>query len=283
MNQFSIDKKLRKQSNVRVVKSGRILEVYEYEIPYFYNWGAYEKKDIPDETEGTSRAKRSDNVARAQRQIKRLVNCNAFIYGYHPIFITYTFAENIRDIKRANAEFKRHIDELRKRIVGRSLKYVCVPETQKRGAIHYHVVFFDLPYIEGIKQIFAKSWGNGFVQVKAVSHVNNIGAYVSKYFGKQWASDRKPKTKNFFSSEGLQKPEVFRNLDILKSFDNMEEDFTKEFFSSKYGQIKYTQFTICQTSHLQFSKPSRVPMLEKTARNERSTVSTQFSTVKSSR
>jgi len=271
MNNYLLDKKLRKQSNVRIVKSGQTLEVYEYEIPYFYNWGTYGTKEI--EETAIVGTKRIDNIARAQRQIKRLVNSNVFLYGYNPIFITYTFAENVQDISRANAEFKRHIDALRKRIVGRSLKYVCVPETQKRGAIHYHVVFFDLPYIEGIKKIFAESWGQGFVQVKAVKHVSNVGAYVSKYFGKQWASERKPKTKNFFSSEGLAQPEVFRSLDILRSFDTIQEDFKQQFFSSKYGSITYTQYTICQKSQSQSSKPSQENIPVETEKKEPSMVS----------
>jgi len=236
-----LDKKLVKRSNVRVVKSGQVLEVYEYEREYFYNMGMLKRGDF--EIEDTS-IKRIDNIERAQRKIKRLVNANAFVFGYWPIFVTYTFAENVQDVAFANKVFKEHMRDLRRRVVGRKLRYVCVPETQKRGAIHFHVVFFDLPYISGIKDVFATSWGQGWVDIKAVKHVRNIGAYVSKYFGKQWLSDRKPATKNYFSSVNLLQPEVFRNLDILRSVCIIETEHEQSFFSLKYGIIKYTQYKI---------------------------------------
>lgn len=236
-----IDKKLIKRSNVRVIKSGQTLEVYLYEKDYFYNMGMLPRGLVEHDDIDI---KRVDNIARAQRKIKRLVNANAFVFGYYPIFVTYTFADNVQDVVFANRIFKEHMRDLRRRIVGRKLRYVCVPETQKRGAIHYHVVFFDLPFIVGIKQIFASSWGHGWVQIKPVKHVRNIGAYVSKYFGKQWASDRKPKTKNYFSSVNLLQPEVYRSLDIMQKVSIIKKEHEQSFFSYKYGTITYIQYKI---------------------------------------
>jgi len=135
------------------------------------------------------------------------------------------------------------MDELRRSIVGRSLRYLAVPELQKRGAIHYHVIYFDLPYIAGIKSIFAKSWGHGHVQIKAIRHVRNVGAYVSKYFSKQWAQSRLFGGKNYFSSEGLFQPEVYRTLDILSNYETIVIEHEQEFFSKK-GKIVYSQLKV---------------------------------------
>lgn len=243
MNIQELDRSRIKSSNIKIIKCGNILELYEYETPYFYNHGTLRAVARIKE-EDTPTAMRDDNIARAQRKIKRLVNSNSFVYGYHPIFITYTFARNCTDIREANRYFKQHIDELRRKIVGRSLRYLAVPEIQKRGAIHYHVIFFDLPYIVGIKSIFSASWGQGFIQVKAIEHVRNVGAYVSKYFGKQWAKSRILNTKSYFSSCGLYQPETYHNLDILKEFDNIVIEHEQAFVSSKYGIISYTQLKI---------------------------------------
>jgi len=248
INVVDIDRRLVKLSNVRIIKCGHILEVYNYEISYIYNLGKTRSNESIEREESKT-LPRIDNFSRAQRKIKRLINSNSFVYGYRPIFVTYTFARNEQNIKEANRVFKRHIDDLRRNIVGRSLRYVAVPELQYRGAIHYHAVFFDLPFIDDIKNVFAKSWGleEGFVQIKAVEHVNNIGAYVSKYFSKLWHDKKVKGTKGYFSSEGLYQPEVFRSIDIMNKYDKVELEFTQSFNSSKYGTINYKQYKIINT------------------------------------
>lgn len=238
-----LDRKLIKKSHYKVIKCGNIIEVYYYAEPYFYNFGKVRSnEDFIEKTEED--LPRIDNLTRAQRKIKRLVNSNAFVYGYKPIFATYTFKKNEDDIKTANFYFKRHIDDIRRRIVGRSVRYVAVPELQYRGAIHYHVVFFDLPYIPDIKTVFASSWGQGFVQIKAVEHVRNIGAYVSKYFSKLWHDKRVKGTKGYFSTEGLYQPEVYRDIAILDKYDIVDLEFAQSFSSSKHGEIIYKQYKI---------------------------------------
>jgi len=244
MNIRALDKKLIKQSTVRLVKCGLVYEKYEYATPYFYNFGSTRSNDsVPEED--TPGAKRRDNIERARRKIKRLINSNAFVYGYKPIFVTYTFRDNVTNMREANATLKAHHDNLRKTIVGRCVRAVVVPELQKRGAIHYHAVYFDLPYITEIKKVFEKSWGAGFVQVKAVEHVINIGAYVSKYFSKQWHTHRTAGSKTYYSSLNLYQPETYHGeeaLDIIDGCDTLLVEHKEEFFSEKFGTIKYTQF-----------------------------------------
>jgi len=245
---LNIDRKLIKSSNYRLIKTGNIIETYEYETAYYYNMGKSANNDSVQE-EDTATTKRTDNIARARRKIKRLINSNTFVYGYRPIFVTYTFASNVTSMREANAVFKAHHDRLRKRIVGRSLRYVAVPELQKRGAIHYHAVYFDLPYIARIKDIFAESWGQGFVQIKAIDHVRNVGAYIAKYFGKQWDRHRVKSSKSFYSAVNLYQPEVYRDFDILKQYANIVTEYSELFFSSKHGNIIYKQLRIQNTQH----------------------------------
>ncbi|ARM72089.1 hypothetical protein LMxysn_0454 [Listeria monocytogenes] len=44
--------------------------------------------------------------------------------------------------------------------------YIAVPEMQKRGAYHFHILLFGLPYIHTSK--YAKIWKNGFVKINKV-------------------------------------------------------------------------------------------------------------------
>jgi len=243
---INIDRKLIKSSNYRLIKTGNILELYTYEQAYYYNMGKSANNDSVQE-EDTATTKRTDNIARARRKIKRLINSNTFVYGYRPIFVTYTFASNVTSMREANAVFKAHHDHLRKYVIKRSLRYLAVPEFQKRGAIHYHAVYFDLPYISRIKDVFAESWGEGFVQIKAISHVRNVGAYIAKYFGKQWDRHRDKNSKSYYSATNLYQPETYRNFDILKNYDNLVVEHSEQFFSEKYGTIKYQQLKINNT------------------------------------
>lgn len=246
MNIQKLDQKLIKSSRIRVIKCGNILEVYEYATPYFYNFGKTASSNEALDSPYVD-ASRRDNIERARRKIKRLINSNVFVFGYHPIFVTYTFAENVTSIRKANQAFKDHHDGLRRRIVGRSLRYLAVPELQKRGAVHYYVVYFDLPFISGIKDIFAEHWGHGFVQVKAIKHVRNVGAYVSKYFSKRWHERRAKNEKCYYSSLGLYQPETYHAdeaLDLLSKCGTIKTEHDEQFISEKYGVIRYRQLKI---------------------------------------
>lgn len=78
------------------------------------------------------------NILRSKFQLQRLVKSNEDIFN---TFITLTFADNIRDISKANECFKNWRDTLSKylRKQKKEFSYVCVPEFQKRGAVHYHL------------------------------------------------------------------------------------------------------------------------------------------------
>ena len=53
-------------------------------------------------------------------------------------FLTLTFAENVTDIDYANKKFSYYVDQVRR--VYKDFRYLCIPEFQKRGAVHYHLL-----------------------------------------------------------------------------------------------------------------------------------------------
>lgn len=83
-----------------------------------------------------------------------------------PIFIILTFAENITNTETANYEFTKFIQRFNYEIIHKKsyLQYSVVIEFQKRGAIHYHVVFYNLPFVKDLKSKLLKLWGNGFTK-----------------------------------------------------------------------------------------------------------------------
>ena len=75
------------------------------------------------------------NIMRSKFNLQRIVksNENDFI-----TFITLTFKDNITNIEFANKKF--HSWRTKIKSIFPNFKYVCVPEFQKRGAVHYHLL-----------------------------------------------------------------------------------------------------------------------------------------------
>ena len=72
------------------------------------------------------------NILRSRFELQRLVKNNEKIFK---TFITLTFADNVEDIKIANKKFA--IWRTKVKSIYKNFAYVCVPEFQKRGAVHY--------------------------------------------------------------------------------------------------------------------------------------------------
>lgn len=96
------------------------------------------KKDDSDEQNQLKELRRN-NVARTVNTIKD--------YGYEnkslfKSFVTLTFADNVTDIAEANKKFKNWVDQIRRicKKNGDDFYYLGVPEFQKRGAVHYHLL-----------------------------------------------------------------------------------------------------------------------------------------------
>ena len=138
-------------------------------------------------SEETKEDNREKVTSRARRDLRRIVNANVNQYGkdFTAKFVTLTFAEHITDLVSANIEFKKFIKRLNYQMFGTkksNLKYTCVPEFTKIGRVHYHVIFYNLPYIKS--NYLADIWGNGFIKINKIDNCDNVGAYVSKYMTK---------------------------------------------------------------------------------------------------
>lgn len=264
-NQFTV-----KSSKVRLIVSGNEVEQIEYERPYFWNFpqknstaSRFECNDAPasdilsvSDASGSltlpgdaleEEERRDDHLRRTRSALRRLISANADAWDCMPIFLTYTFAENVQDITHANSIFTAFTRKLKKRI-GIKLKYVVVMEFQKRGAIHYHAIYFNIPYIAGLRKIVAETWAQGFIKLESVRNVRNLGAYIAKYLQVDLDDKRLVGKKAYFSSRGLVKPYELRNQESIDNFLQtaiVTSDVQKvEYDSLKFGVINYKQYKI---------------------------------------
>jgi hypothetical protein len=249
--------------NAKVIVAGNIVEIYEYEKEV--RTGKDSDMDKPVGRKGkckeglewidkdlkaTQEKNRADVLARAKKTLRRLINANVDAWGEKAKFFTLTFRDNVQDIKLANEEFKKFRQRLSRRIWGRNsannLKYVAVIEFQERGAVHYHMVTFNMPYIPHSE--LTEIWGHGFVHIRAIDEVDNVGAYVTKYMTKDNKDDRLRGEKCYFSSRGLLKPteEIIEKEDLnaLRVALSPNKSYEDTFFNEHLGNITYEQYKL---------------------------------------
>ena len=169
-----------------------------------------------------------------------------------PIFNTFTFKENKTDRSAATKDFTRAIERINyhlQDLVPEGLKYVVVPETQKRGALHFHQLVFNQPYIPQVYDWFDEIWGHGHVDVRAAAKDSqSLPGYLAKYLSKDMESARQFNGKRYFSSKGLLKTVSYSNRGhiemILRSLPpgTKKMVFEKPIESQRAGKIWITRF-----------------------------------------
>ena len=75
------------------------------------------------------------NIIRSKLSCQRLAKANSKIWE---TFITLTIAENEQNIEKANKMFHSFTVQIRR--IKKDFAYIAIPEFQKRGAIHYHLL-----------------------------------------------------------------------------------------------------------------------------------------------
>lgn len=243
----SIKKEIRSY-RYKIIETPTTFEVWEYlDDPVFYcvkddienihssnDW--INDLDLQDNYTKKDAYKQYDSLKRKQRhyeqmrwEIARIVDCN---FDNSTKFMTLTFKANEQDITFTNSELHKFIKRLNYhfyKLKKQYLKYLAVWEKQKRGAIHYHIIFFNFPFIK-IKDL-QTIWGHGFVKLNIidVDSQENRGRYVSKYFSKD-LEFKEHKKKTFFKSQNLKTP-IVRRINSLQAVDlsNKNIVYSKEY------------------------------------------------------
>lgn len=101
---------------------------------------------------------------------------------------TLTYAENMTDPKRLYSDFEKFNKKFQyfcKQKGYSKPEYIVMMEPQGRGAWHAHLLYIwqdmNAPYIAN--KDFRELWGHGFVKIKKLDNVDNVGAYLTAYLG----------------------------------------------------------------------------------------------------
>lgn len=160
MNHSASIKKLNKDEYV-VLETGEIKEYNHFE----------------------NRSDSYNSLRQTFKKLRYLIN-NNFCGRRNELFVTLTYEENMTDTSRLRIDMNRFTTALKKRYKKKtSVDYLSVVEPQERGAWHVHMLirFNELDHIFIENADLAKLWGHGYVTIKRIKDVDNVGAYLTAY------------------------------------------------------------------------------------------------------
>ena len=201
--------------------------------------------------------KQQSSANRTRRNIKRLANSNQQLNK----FLTLTFAKPMTELTTANKLFNTAL----KRILRAKpyFEYLAVVEYQKDtdffgrkkekgGSVHYHllcniVIPDNMDIFLWERMLALKFWKNGFVKIKDIDNITNMGAYFSKYLGKDMFDNRMFRKKKFFCSQTLKKPIELTGLKAKMFFDKhikTEPVYQFTYTHDYVGTVDYSSYLL---------------------------------------
>jgi hypothetical protein len=252
---------MQRQTNLKIIKSGDLVEVLNYKNPICYGPLEFNKsknnnlgiKDI----EVKQNSQNIQSIYQTKSRLRRLIYANAGKWNYEngqqcpTLFLTLTFEENLKDVVRAAYQYKKFIQKMNYKITKNKkavIEYVAIPEFQKRGAVHYHAIIFNLPYIENIYDELNDVWANGYLILETVHNVGMASAYLTKYFKKEISDERLICRRRYYPSRGLKKSIVTFNQEnnkfIMQFVPNEAKVFEKDYKSDYCGDYKYSIYDL---------------------------------------
>jgi hypothetical protein len=249
----------------KIISYGNTLEVYEYEKDIVRLVGRTRRNDenddvyvgvavdgedpLPKRNSENEVGKRSDNARRASLAFRRLVASNLGGSAL-PILVTLTYRDNFTDLAAAYKHLTAFIQALRHRF-GKDFLYTLVPEFQKRGAVHFHALFWGLPeellLCERQTRTISEIWGKGFVFLKQTDGNEKLAFYLAKYFTKAFLDPRLKNQKSYVASRNIKRPleqkGPFYMPVVLEQFGATEEPIVDRTYQTKWlGQGRYRVF-----------------------------------------
>lgn len=284
----------------KVVVSGNIIELYQYDRQPVSNsdclrndnYNVFEgmedflqDKDLIDmlndnvagmkerlqEREDRKAERRGQTLRDARNTTRRLALMN---FNSGDKFLTLTFdPKKVSDLNLlysidwVDNEFKKFIKRFNYKY-GVNLKYIAVREQHKTGRLHFHMLCNwdkELIYEDEIREveryIGEKVWKHGFVDIKILDHVDNVGAYIIKYMTKAVSIEFFKGKKVYLCSKGLERPLVYKDYQadlIIQQYEleQKKEVFTNSYISEYLGKVTYKEYNLVRVpkSHKNGSK-----------------------------
>lgn len=213
----------REKYTLKVVKCGEYIQLYYYDNSRYrktkerFDLDDLRKKRVGQPTYHTIEDR---NIIRSKLQCQRIAKANAKEWKS---FITLTYADNMQDIKKGKKDLSNFLDKIKK--VKKDFKYIAIPEFQKRGAVHFHLLTNlslqdnDIIFQQKDNNNYydVKYWCKGFTSVEFLEgDIKKIVGYISKYMTED-CDHRLFMIRRYTTSQNLTKPQIdFLNIDNFR-------------------------------------------------------------------
>lgn len=232
----------------KVIQSGDLVEQWEYEREPNPERLVRRKPRIK---RSFSMERRLDNIIKTKSSFRRLVRAN-LVLNAPPALLTLTMMD-IVPINEAYKEFTRFMHEIRR--LHKHVQWIAVPEFQKRGAVHFHALMFQLPH-EIVKnerrtRYLAHHWGQGFVDIKRTDGSAKLSGYLAKYMSKAMHDKRLLSKRGYTSSRGVRRPVTlstsFQRITAMAAWGLGVDKLPvqqREYATIHLGRCVYKQFIV---------------------------------------
>lgn len=187
--------------NTKIIKSKNHIEISIYKKDIVTGYKNTCVKNTRKKTDEVNKENQDRSIRRSKSAVRRIVNAN-YDCNYNNSFLTLTFKEQVRDLNYANKTWKSFKEKV-ERVYNIKLQYCGVIEYQDgtreyidkygkkhngtgRNSIHFHIVLFDVPYLdfEMLSSLWKKYSDGGSLHIKAIDDIDNVAAYLSAHIGK---------------------------------------------------------------------------------------------------
>jgi len=245
----------------KIVQSGNTFEIYRYEKePPIPNRKGTQR---PRDRQRRTNRRTGLNIERTRKNFIRIVRSN--LTGTEcPSLITLTM-RNIVSIRLAYSCLHSFNLRLRKQF-GEGFRYVAVPEFQKRGAVHFHILYWGLAdeiiQNERSNRTIQNLWALGYVDCLPTDGSGKLAGYLAKYMSKSMQDDRLAGQKAYSCSRNIMRPMSYSDSTGLMLPDSFWEGgeirLTQRTFQTQWmGSCNYQ--LIVKTDHERESESSLPP------------------------
>jgi hypothetical protein len=225
--------------HTRIEEFGDLMEVKEYQItPEFHGTSKKKKRKRNRHADDrTQRYRRADNLWKLAERFTRIVRSNIGAIA-PPALVTLTMLE-ILGIRESYRAFSVFIQRLRARTKG-SFRHIAVPEFQKRGAVHFHVLIWGLSESlydspkgmeteaadlrESINRGIQNLWQRGFADSISTDGSFKLAGYLAKYMRKAMHDKRLLGQKAYTASRNILRPVLHKTSE---EFDDVSEYYLR--------------------------------------------------------
>lgn len=152
---------------------------------------------------------------------------------------TLTYAENMTDPERLYKDFEKFNKRFQwycKKNGYSKPEYIVMMEPQGRGAWHAHLLYIwqdKAPYIPN--KDFRGLWGHGFVKIKKLDNVDNVGAYLTAYLGDMEIQEVKD----------IQKIEKVKQIEVEEGGRKVKKAIVKgarlDLYPANFNMLRYSR------------------------------------------